>query len=260
MLILLSPAKSLDMEAAPVLDGSGAPKPTSPRHAETTGKLAAALARKTAPQLGALMSISPKLAELNRDRYRAFGEQTKKPALLAFAGDVYRGFDAGTMDAAGLAAAQDRVRILSGLYGVLRPLDEIEPYRLEMGTKLKLGRTADLYGVWQRDVAATLAADLSGHDDPTLVNLASSEYFKAAAQADAPVVTPVFREEKDGQSRILALFAKAARGMMARWAVDQRADRAEALKDFRGGGYRFRPAASTDTQWVFTRPQPPKKT
>lgn len=253
MLILLSPAKKLDY------DSDSSPPRSKPRLSGKTADLADILRRKSADDIADLMSLSTDLAGLNRDRFKAFGSQTKRPAILAFAGDVYRGFDAKTLDDAGLNAAQDRVRILSGLYGLLRPLDGIEPYRLEMGTKLRTGNACDLYGFWGDTIAGLIEKDLEGHTENTVVNLASNEYFKAAKGVNAPVITPVFKEEKDGQSRTLALFAKVARGMMARWAVDERADRAEALKNFRGGGYRFIAKASDETNWVFTRPQPPKK-
>ena len=252
--MLLSPAKKLDFET-----DTPSVRATKPRLSAKTEGLAQTMRAKSQAEIGGLMSLSDSLAALSRERFRAFGEQTKRAAVFAFAGDVYRGFDAGTLDAEGAKAAQARVRILSGLYGLLRPLDAIEPYRLEMGTKLRTEGAADLYGYWGGDIADLIEKDLKGHDDRTVVNLASSEYFRAAKGLDAPVVTPVFKEEKDGQARTLALFAKVARGMMARFAVDHRADRAEALKDFRSGGYRFQPKASTDTEWVFTRPQPPKK-
>ena len=254
MLVLLSPAKTLDFET----EGARV-RATKPRLAAKTAALAGAMRSKSAAELAGLMSLSAPLADLNRARFQAFGGQTKRPAILAFAGDVYRGLDARSLGADGLAAAQDRVRILSGLYGVLRPLDAIEPYRLEMGTKLRTQGAADLYGFWGDEVADMIGRDLNGHADRTVVNLASNEYFKVAKSVSAPVVTPVFKEVKDGEARTLALFAKVARGMMARFAVDQRADRAGALKDFRGGGYQFQPEQSDDMTWVFTRPQPPKK-
>ena len=254
MLILLSPAKKLDFETE-----AARVRATKPRLAAKTAALAEAMRGRSAAELAGLMSLSAPLAELNRGRFQAFGGQTRRPALLAFAGDVYRGLDAKTLDTDGLAAAQDRVRILSGLYGLLRPLDAIEPYRLEMGTKLRTGGASDLYGFWGGDIAKLLSKDLEDRDERTIVNLASNEYFRAAKSVDAPVVTPIFKEVKDGQARTLALFAKVARGMMARFAIDQRADSAEALKEFTGGGYAFQPAQSDETSWVFTRPQPPKK-
>jgi cytoplasmic iron level regulating protein YaaA (DUF328/UPF0246 family) len=250
MLIVLSPAKNLDFEPA-----DGRLTATEPGFEEETTTLVATLAKKTPSQIGGLMNLSEKLATLNSARFKTFGEQSRKQAILAFNGDVYRGFDAGSLDPEGLRAAQERVRILSGLYGILRPLDLIEPYRLEMGTRLKTRRGENLYDFWGDRVAKAVAGELG---DAPLVNLASNEYFKVLKPLKAEVITPVFKEEKDGQTRTLALFAKVARGMMARFAVDQRLDDPEGLKDFSGGGYSFKPALSNAKQWVFTRQQPPR--
>ncbi|MCQ8185366.1 peroxide stress protein YaaA [Parvularcula maris] len=251
MLIVLSPAKNLDFEPA-----DGRLKATEPRFMDQTEKLAGVLKKKSAGQIGQLMGLSEKLSSLNAERYKAFGEQSKKQAILAFNGDVYRGFDAGTLDAEGLHTAQERVRILSGLYGVLRPLDAIEPYRLEMGTKLKVGHGESLYDFWGSRLSESLDKELGGKP---LVNCASNEYFKAAKGLKAPVVTCQFKEEKDEQLKTLGLFAKVARGQIARFAVDERLDHPEGLKDFRGGGYRFQPKLSDEKRYVFTRPQPAKK-
>ncbi|MFC3301531.1 peroxide stress protein YaaA [Parvularcula lutaonensis] len=250
MLIVLSPAKNLNFEPVDLRVET-----TAPRFPEQTEKLVSVLQKKSARQLGELMGLSENLSTLNAERYRAFGEQSRKPAILAFNGDVYRGFDAGTLDADGLQAAQDRVRILSGLYGILRPLDEIEPYRLEMGTRLKVGRGESLYDYWGDLLAKSLDEELGGQ---ALVNCASNEYFKAVKGVKSPVITCHFKEEKEGKLRTLGFFAKTARGMMARYAVDHRIDDPEGLKDFRGGGYRFNLQASTPRDWVFSRPQPPK--
>lgn len=250
MLIVLSPAKNLDFEPA-----DGRLKTTEPRFMEDTEKLIGTLRKKSARQIGQLMSLSEKLSTLNAERYKAFGEQSKKQAILAFNGDVYRGFDAGTLDADGLRAAQERVRILSGLYGVLRPLDEIEPYRLEMGTSLKVGRKESLYDFWGDKLARSLDEELDGSP---LINCASNEYFKAAKHVKSPVINCDFKDEKDGKLRTISFFAKAARGMLARFAVDERIDEPEGLKDFKSGGYRFEPSLSKNNSFVFTRPQPPK--
>lgn len=251
MLIVLSPAKNLDFEPA---DGRLAS--TEPMFQEETAQLVDVLRKKSPAKIAAMMDLSDKLARLNAERFKAFGEQSRKQAILAFNGDVYRGFDAGTLDAAGLHAAQERVRILSGLYGLLRPLDLIEPYRLEMGTSLKTGRGESLYDFWGDRLASELDTELDG---APLVNCASNEYFKAVKGIAAPVITCQFKEEKDGQLRTLGLFAKVARGMIARFAVDERIDDAEGLKDFTGGGYRFQPKLSDATTFTFSRPQPPKK-
>jgi cytoplasmic iron level regulating protein YaaA (DUF328/UPF0246 family) len=251
MLIVLSPAKNLDFEPA-----DGRLKATEPRFMDQTEKLAGVLGKKSAAQIGQLMGLSEKLSSLNAERYKAFGDQSRKQAILAFNGDVYRGFDAATLDAEDLHAAQERVRILSGLYGVLRPLDAIEPYRLEMGTKLKAGRGESLYDFWGTRLSESLDEELAG---APLINCASNEYFKAAKGLKAPVITCQFKEEKDGQLKTLGLFAKLARGQIARFAVDERLGDPEGLKDFRGGGYRFQPKLSDGKNYVFTRPQPAKK-
>ena len=251
MLIVLSPAKNLDFEPA-----DGRLKATEPRFTEETDKLIDVLKKKTPQSIGQLMNLSDKLSTLNAERYRAWGDQSKKQAILAFNGDVYRGFDAASLDAKGLAAAQDRVRILSGLYGVLRPLDRIEPYRLEMGTRLKTRRGETLYDFWGDRIAKSLDEELGG---AALINCASKEYFAAAKGLKSPVISCEFKEEKDGKARVLGFFAKAARGMMARFAVDERVDSPEGLKDFSAEGYKFQPALSTETSYIFTRPQPPKK-
>lgn len=254
MLLLLSPAKRLDLSEAP------SPPPTAPRFASEAEALADALRGRSASEIGGMMRLSDDLARLNQERFAAFGTQAKTPAILAFAGDVYRGLDARTLGLDGLARAQERLRILSGLYGLLRPLDAIEPYRLEMGTKLRVGDAADLYGYWGDRIARAVEADLVPHTDPVVVNLASNEYAKAALpHVSARVVTPVFREVKDGQARTLALYAKLARGLMARWVVDEGIERAGDLRGFDREGYRFDAAQSDADRLVFTRPQPPKK-
>ena len=253
MLLLLSPAKRLDMSEAP------APTVTAPRFAGDAAALARTLGDRSAAEIGGLMRLSDDLARLTKERAGAFGRQSVRPALLAFAGDVYRGLDARSLDADGLERAQARVRILSGLYGLLRPLDAIEPYRLEMGTKLRTGGASDLYGYWGDRIARAIEEDLDGHDERVVVNLASNEYAKAALPSlGVPVVTPVFREVKDGQARTLALFAKVARGLMTRWVIDRDVRRADDLRGFDAGGYSLDEAASGPSELVFTRPQPPK--
>ncbi|MFC0632466.1 peroxide stress protein YaaA [Brevundimonas balnearis] len=252
MLIVLSPAKRLDF-SEPALSVA----PTRPRMADDIASLAKTAKRQTKADLRRLMGISDDLARLNRERFQAFDPASDEglPAALAFAGDVYQGLEARTLDAEALAFAQDRVRILSGLYGVLRPLDLIQPYRLEMGTRLKTRRGASLYDFWGDRISKLLNADAEGHADPTLVNLASQEYFGAvdAKALKLPVVTPQFREAKDGESRIISFFAKKARGTMARFAIDARVERAEDLKRFDRDGYRFDPDASTESDWIFIR-------
>ena len=252
MLIVLSPAKRLDFtEADPALPAS------ERRFREDTASLARTARGRSVAELRQLMGISDDLARLNRARFLAFDAESTGgvQAAFAFAGDVYEGLKARELDADALGWAQDHLRILSGLYGLLRPLDRIQPYRLEMGTRLKTRRGSSLYDFWGDRISKQLNADAEGHADPTLVNLASQEYFGAvdARALKLPVVTPHFRETRDGESRIISFFAKRARGTMARFAVDQRIERAEELKDFDRDGYRFDKAASTEADWIFIR-------
>lgn len=252
MLLVLSPAKSLDYERdAPEI------AVTQPAFLDEAETLAARAAKLKPDALRALMHISQPLADLNAGRFRAFSRpftrENAKPAIYAFNGDVYLGFDVGSLDQAAIAFAQSHVRILSGLYGVLRPLDLMQPYRLEMGTKFKVGRKPDLYAYWGDRLTRHLAAELDG---APLVNLASQEYFSAVQAKKLPggVITLHFKEIRDGQPRIISFFAKKARGAMARFACAHAIDRPDGLKDFTSGGYRFQSSLSGERDWVFTRP------
>ena len=253
MLIVLSPAKRLDFtEPSPDVAA------TRRRFVDDTATLSKTARNQTQADLRRLMGISTDLARLNQARFKAFDPEaldTGVQAAFAFAGDVYLGLEARTLDAAALDFAQDRLRILSGLYGLLRPLDRIQPYRLEMGTRLKTRRGSSLYDFWGDRISRQLNADAEGHGDRTLVNLASQEYFGAvdARALKLPVVTPHFREEKDGESRIISFFAKKARGTMARFAIDERIETVADLKAFDRDGYRFQKAASSESDWIFTR-------
>lgn len=258
MLALLSPAKTLDFES-PAPTGLRA---TRPRQLEDSRELAEILRHHSVADLRDLMGVSEALAELNHARFAGWTDRpargAARPAILAFRGDVYRGFDVDTLDADDLQSAQRRVRILSGLYGVLRPLDAILPYRLEMGTPLRTDRGSTLYTFWADRITRRLSADVKAARSDVVVNLASNEYARAV-QADGlpvPMITPVFRDVKDGKSRSLSLFAKEARGMMARFIAAESIDAAAGLKDFRLGGYRFRASDSTDREYIFSRPQP----
>ncbi len=252
MLMVISPAKALNF-AAPAFN---API-TAPAFAEDTAELAKVTRRLRVADLKRLMGISDNLATLNRERFQAFDPESEDglQAVFAFNGDVYIGLAARDLDAAALKWAQGRLRILSGLYGLLRPLDVIQPYRLEMGSQLKTKRGKSLYDFWGERLSTALNAAAEGQADPTLVNLASQEYFGAVKlrALSIPLVTCHFREERDGEMRTLSFFAKRARGAMARYAIDQRIDRAEGLKGFDRDGYAFRPALSNDTDWVFAR-------
>lgn len=257
MLVVLSPAKSLDFSAPPqTVPG------TAPELPKETAQLARITRTLSQADLVRLMGISDTLAALNVERFQAFAarpaEEAGVQAALAFAGDVYEGLKARTLDADGLAFAQDHLRILSGLYGLLRPLDRIQPYRLEMGTRLANPRGANLYDFWGDRIARRLSEALREHPDPTLVNLASIEYFGAVdvKALKRPVVSCAFRQERDGELRNLSLFAKTGRGLMARYAIDNRIEQAAALKGFDRAGYRFRSDLSTETEWVFSRRQP----
>lgn len=260
MLTLLSPAKKMNMDPVEI----GLPV-TQPRLNEDMKEIAAVAKTQSAADLKRLMHISDNLAEMNFDRFQAFNldnrSNTAKPAGLAFDGDVYWGLEADSLSEDTLAFAQDHLRILSGLYGVLRPMDAIQPYRLEMGTKMANERGKSLYEFWGTHIADQLNADLAGHDDSTIVNLASNEYFKAVdtSALGRDVIGAKFLNVKDGKARTLMYYAKHARGSMARWIMENRVDRAEGLKDFNDGGYAFDKKASTEKELVFSRPQPPTK-
>lgn len=250
--MILSPAKRLDF-SDPAIEVPA----TAHRMTDDVRSLSITARRQTQADLRRLMGISVDLAKLNQARFKAFDPDSEEglQAALAFAGDVYQGLDARSLAADDLGWAQDHLRILSGLYGLLRPLDRIQPYRLEMGTRLKTRRGSSLYDFWGDRISKALNADAEGHADPTLVNLASQEYFGAvdARALKLPVVNIHFREEKDGESRIISFFAKKARGTMARYAIENRIDRAEDLKAFDSDGYGFQASLSTDNDWIFTR-------
>ena len=261
MLTLLSPAKKMNMSAY-----SGAVPTTRPRLGSDIRELGTVAKSQSQGDLKRLMHLSDNLARLNHQRFRDFDldgqAEGTKPAGLAFDGDVYWGLEAKSLSDDDLHFAQDRLRILSGLYGVLRPMDEIQPYRLEMGTRLPNPRGGTLYDFWGETLQSALREELSGHADPTVLNLASNEYFKAVRAKDLghPVISVKFLEEKDGKSRPVQYYTKFGRGMFARWVVRNRVERARDLKDFDAGGYKFEPARSSATELVFERPQPaPKK-
>jgi len=257
MLYLLSPAKSLDYETpvAPELDAAA----TLPPFIDRSSELIAVLRRQSAKKIGALMDISADLANLNAARYAQwspqFNEQNSKPAALAFDGDVYGGLRAPTLSVEQLAWAQQHIAILSGLYGVLRPLDRLQPYRLEMGTALRTRRGKDLYAYWGDTIAEHLNERLAADASPVVVNLASQEYFKAADRPalKARVVECVFEDWKGGRYKVISFFAKRARGLMARHAIEERVATPEGLKRFCAEGYAFDAAVSTLDRFVFRR-------
>ena len=256
MLIVLSPAKALNFDAPP----PSAPL-TLPQLADHTAELAKTTKKLRVSDLKRMMSLSDALAKLNRERFQAFAPESDDglQAAFAFNGDVYLGLKARELDKKALGWAQDHVRILSGLYGVLRPLDAIQPYRLEMGVRIKTRRGQSLYDFWGERISHALDEAIHGHKDRTVVNCASTEYFGAVDRKalKAPVVTCKFLEEKDGEARIISFFAKRARGAMARYAIDNRIDKAADLRGFDVDGYRFQPHLSSDEELTFSRPQPP---
>jgi uncharacterized protein len=251
MIAILSPAKTLDFEK-PIPDVA-ATRPHFPDDAETLSKAAAKLSAK---KLGQLMHISPKLAKLNAERFRGFTQASERPALYAFMGDVYLGFAARGLAEEAIGFAQGHVRILSGLYGLLRPLDSIRPYRLEMGTRWAPGRKKDLYGYWGDRLGKALADALVAEGSGVIVNLASQEYWAAIAQAPpkgARILTIDFRDKGPDGPRFISFNAKRARGMMARFICAKRIDDPEGLKDFDMEGYRFDPTGSEGDRWQFVR-------
>lgn len=249
MLVVVSPAKKLDMD--PVA-GVQATQPVFP---ERTRELVAEAAKLTSGELEKLMKISPNLAKLNQQRFSDFGSQDRKPAAFAFAGDTFQGLEAATLDADALRWAQDHLRILSGLYGILRPLDEIEPYRLEMGSRLKTEHGKNLYEYWGSALALELSAQAKTTHSTAVVNCASQEYFQAVdGQAlSVPVISPVFMESTEKGPKIISFYAKRARGAMARFVVSNRIATPAALFDFDAGGYRYEPNLSSENKPVFLR-------
>jgi cytoplasmic iron level regulating protein YaaA (DUF328/UPF0246 family) len=263
MLLLLSPAKSLDYDTPtpPTVEAS------RPVFMGEAAALIAQLRTQSPSQIAALMALSDKLAALNVARYQAWRPRNtpvnSKPAVLAFNGDVYDGLNAPTLSPEDLAWAQDHVAILSGLYGVLRPLDALQPYRLEMGTRWANPRGKDLYAWWGDRIAEELLHRLAsrkaagGGATPVVVNLASQEYAKVALRpallARARVIDCVFEDWKDSGYRIISFYAKQARGLMARYAITHRVDAPEHLQGFDLGGYRLDDDASATDRWVFRR-------
>lgn len=259
MLFVLSPAKTLDFSPTPVTEA------TEPRFLDAAAELIAALRPLSPSEIAGLMSLSDALAVLNVTRYgewaRAHGPEVAKQAVLAFNGDVYEGLDAASLDGESLAWAQQHLRILSGLYGVLRPLDRIRPYRLEMGTRLATPRGKDLYAFWGDTPSDALAMELAGpHGGGVLVNLASEEYFKAVRRkkVGGRIIDCVFEDCKGdgatpGKYKIVSFYAKRARGLMARYLIEGRVDRPEGLLDFNSEGYAYAPEVSSPDKLVFRR-------
>lgn len=254
MLILLSPAKSLDYET-PLLTR----KATQPRLAKRSSELIEKLKKLSAKEIGTLMNISPKLAELNYQRYQDYqadhNKTNSRPAILAFTGDVYQGMTLTDWSSDDFDTAQSRIRILSGLYGVLRPLDRIQPHRLEMGTRLKNNQGNNLYDFWGESITEQLNKDLKSSGSNLVVNLASNEYFSAVKpeKLRGTLVTPVFKDEKNGAFKVISFYAKKARGMMADFIVRNQIKSVEGLRQFSSDGYKFDEKSSTETKLTFLR-------
>ena len=252
MKIIISPAKSLDFEST-----VSTSLHSQPQFLEDSVKLNKKLKTLSRKKLSEFMGISADLAALNYQRNQdwslPFTTENAKQAVFAFTGEVFRGIDVNTLEAAKIPLLQERLRILSGLYGLLKPLDLIQAYRLEMGKKLKVGRTENLYKFWGDKIANALNEELA--DDDLLINLASSEYFKAVNQKvlKVPMITPVFKDFKNGQYKTIMTFAKKARGLMVRYIIDNNITTIEGLKGFNIENYGFSESMSTETELVFTR-------
>lgn len=254
MIILLSPAKTLDFE-----NPSETGVCTEPDFLKFSKYLIGALSKLSSEEVGSLMSISPKLAELNRQRFQDWkirhDEKSSKQAVLAFKGDVYEGMKAWDFGAEDFEFAQKHLRILSGLYGLLRPLDLIQPHRLEMGTAFANPAGKDLYAFWGDRLSEGINQGLEDSGSDLLVNLASQEYFRAVREPKLKgrVVTPVFKDEKNGNFKIISFYAKKARGLMSSFLIRNRIDSVDGLLDFSESGYRCSSKESTDLAPVFLR-------
>jgi cytoplasmic iron level regulating protein YaaA (DUF328/UPF0246 family) len=257
MLMVISPAKTLDFETPPTTE-----RYTQPQYLDHSQELITQLRELSPAQIGELMHLSDKLSGLNAARFGswnpAFTPDNAKQALLAFKGDVYTGLQAETLSDNDLDYAQGHLRMLSGLYGLLRPLDLMQPYRLEMGTKLANGRGKDLYAFWGTRISEWLNEALADQGDDVLLNLASNEYFSAVKRPalKARVIDTEFRDFKNGQYKIISFYAKKARGMMSRFVISERIDTPDALKQFDVQGYRFNSERSSPDKLVFLRDAP----
>jgi len=252
MKIIVSPTKSLDFESKVPTNLH-----TQPRFLEQSKKLNAKLKALSKTEISSLMSISDALSQLNYERNQAwetpFTKENAKQAVYSFTGAVFKGIDVNSLAEEKIPVLQDRLRILSGLYGLLKPLDLIQPYRLEMGTKLKVGNTENLYKFWNDELANSLNEELK--EQELFINLASTEYFKAipTKALKVPMITPVFKDLKNGQYKIVMTYAKKARGLMVRYIIDNDVNTLEELKGFDKDKYRFSEEMSTETELLFTR-------
>lgn len=256
MLIVVSPAKTLDYETPPKTKIS-----TIPDYLDDSQELVNRLRKFSSLDIAELMKVSKKIADLNFDRYEAwnkkFTEKNAKQAVLAFKGDVYTGLDAESFSAADFKFAQKHLRILSGLYGLLRPLDLMQPYRLEMGTKLETDRGKNLYEFWGSTITEGLNKQLKKTKSEHLINLASNEYFRSVKpkELNAEIITPEFKEYKSGDYKMIGIYAKKARGMLSRYIIQNHLTDPEDIKSFNEDGYKFNKQLSKGHKWVFTRKQ-----
>jgi len=256
MLTVISPAKTLDFETPALTDEF-----TQPAHLQLSRQLIKRLKTLSANDLSNLMSVSDNIAQLNVDRFKhwktPFTSDNARQALFAFKGDVYIGLDAYSMNADNIDFAQKHLRMLSGLYGLLRPLDLMQAYRLEMGTRLDTDQGGNLYQFWNGRITNSINSELKSMDTPVLINLASNEYFKSikTKSVKGEIINPIFKEYHNGKYQIISFFAKKARGLMARYIIDHELTEAEALKGFNIEGYAFDKNLSRDKDWVFSRRQ-----
>ena len=254
MIIVLSPAKTLDYE----FDASN--QYSVPAFLKQSSKLIGELKEKEPKDIASLMGLSDKLATLNYDRYQSWSPSKKvsadsKPSMLVFKGDVYQGLQAEDLSKSEMKFAQKHIRILSGLYGILRPLDVMKPYRLEMGTKLETSQGKNLYEFWGNKVQKNVLEELTNQKSDLLINLASKEYFSVLGKLpeEVNIVTPTFKDYKNGKYKIISFYAKKARGLMARWIIQNKVTDFEALSSFNVDGYKYSKVESTPTVPVFLR-------
>jgi uncharacterized protein len=258
MLTVISPAKTLDFDTPPTTR-----KATQPQFLERAAQLVDDARQLSPEDIRSLMGVSENIAELNHARFMNWAEpfslDNAKQSVLAFKGDVYTGLEAETLSSAQLGFAQKHLCILSGLYGLLRPLDLMQPYRLEMGLKFANSGGKNLYEFWGSEITAALQKQLKKSGSKVLVNLASNEYFKAtrARELDADIVTPVFKDLKGDKYKVISFFAKKARGQMARFIIENELNEPDGMKKFKADGYRYNKAESTAREFVFTRDTPP---
>ncbi len=256
MLIVISPAKTLDYETTAKTKVF-----TTPDYLDQSQRLINRLRTFSSLDISDLMKVSAKIADLNFDRYESwkkpFTVNNAKQAILAFKGDVYTGLDASTFKADEFKFAQQHLRVLSGLYGLLRPLDLMQPYRLEMGTKLKTDVGKNLYEFWGSDITEGLNKQLKKIKSKYLINLASNEYFKSVKpkELNAQIITPAFKEFKNGEYKMIGIYAKKARGLLSRYIIQNKLSTPEDIKLFNEDGYRFNKKLSNENNWVFTRKQ-----